>query len=138
MGLRSAISCPPFQLDLVVAVLNHDSVDFFAIEIHHVLGARWPLRCSAFALVKLDVSDERHHNGEERASFGFHSTKSGPALPPNGEADHRRNQRHEDKNYPAQIAQRIFIEAESQRLRNLRRDADELLAAQQPVHARRK
>ena len=77
-----------FQLDLVVAVLNDNAVDFIAIEIDDILGA--PVRffrVRPFAFEKLDENDQRRGEGkEDERGSESHSRDLGAPLPP-----HRRN-----------------------------------------------
>src|SRR5438270_4082225 len=61
--------------------------------------------------------------------------RSGPPFPPYRGTDQCWHQRHQDQNNPAQIAQRRLIEAEGERFRHFRRDADHLFATHQPVNA---
>jgi len=60
--------------------------------------------------------------------------ESSAPPPPDGGADYRRNERDHDENDPAQVAQGILAETKGERFWNFRRDADELLTAEQPVH----
>src|SRR5580704_10137632 len=60
--------------------------------------------------------------------------ESSAPPPPNRGADYRRNERNHHQNDPTQVAQGIFAKTKGERLWNFRRDADELLAAEQPVH----
>src|ERR1043166_8354554 len=58
-------------------------------------------------------------------------------LPPHHGSNHGWNQRHEYQNNPAQLAQRLFAETESERLRDFWRDTDKLFPTQQPIHTAR-
>src|SRR5947207_11249278 len=75
-------------------------------------------------------TDVRKHVPPAEDSRGF----SCAALPPNSEAQHRRDERHNEKDQPAQISQRVFIKTENESLWNFRCDANELFTAQEPVH----
>ena len=51
------------QLNSIVAVLNHNSVEFVRIEVHHILGLAPRLRgVGTFALV-FDEDAERDNSG---------------------------------------------------------------------------
>src|SRR3982751_1118165 len=64
--------------------------------------------------------------------FMLHAT-----LPPHYRSDHGGYYRHEHQKDPAQPAQPVLVECKDERLRDFWRDADELLPAEQPVHAAR-
>src|SRR5437588_190364 len=61
----------------------------------------------------------------------------GAPFPPDGGAENDKDKRDQDQDHPAQTPQSVFVQTESERFRDLRRDANELLAAKQPVRARR-
>ena len=119
----------PLQLDLIVAVLNRDPLELLAIEVDHVPACALRFgRVRLFAFEKFDPDARAPTTRARRRSVVrvfIVCNSLGAPPPPDEQAQDRRHQRHENQNDPAQLAQRLFIEGESERLRNFRRDADE-------------
>src|SRR5437667_7049503 len=61
--------------------------------------------------------------------------QSCPPPPPNPGPQQCGDERKEDENDPAEVASRTIVETEDERLRYFWCDANELLTAEEPVHA---
>src|SRR5262249_58288874 len=61
----------------------------------------------------------------------------GSTLPPHRAAKHHKDKRNQNQNRPAHAAKRALVQCERKDFWNLGRNADELLATQQPIDAAR-
>ena len=100
------------QLDSVVAVLNDYPFEFVAIEVDDVARLTLRFLCvRPFAFVEFYERHEGCDNDKQnKRRLEFHRilNRLGATLPPNGKADDRGNERHQNKNKQTHICERLL------------------------------
>src|SRR5205085_2286638 len=106
-NFQSPLVVAPADVDLVVAILDNETVDFFATKVNKVSGlASGFFAAGPVSLHENEIRKNRCRDDEQdQCRFPLHDDSTGSLgapFPPNSGAENDKDKRHQDEDHPTQ------------------------------------